>query len=533
MRLRVPLDKLTHGDRDVDESCALPQSPSGATSCGSARSLGSSGTMEETQELGPDHDDEAWRPLALAARDAMRSLEAALLAQETALFEVGLLQPEAGSSSREAAESAQQAAPESGAGGPAAKNAPRRRAPSTAGSVTSTEAGHEGQLPLDNIALSERWRALRHAVDARSLHWRLQVERHKTETLSLELEMRKRHTEELEKDLEKLSSLAVMWKDGGFDDKVDAWSGALRRLMLGVRRKTSTGGSCSSGAGGTSAESVASFSRRLQGSSQNSARHARIARPVPRGGSSARGGSGELLQGLVEAQPAVASSSQSTPKATPTRTTFRSPTRRHVEDSEKWFLPEEGRREKDRMRFSERRAEKCVDAVEVVNSDAAYVDESVWTQTSCQGLLPRSEDMLPTAGTGESASAPPGAPVCPPAGNSDEILQRFEAMQLSHHELEAQLADAHCEIEDRNRQLAAVAAELGARDVRVSALRHEVRVRDALLGRLHEDSLKRAEHKDHEVEQLVEQAMLPLTTILSSRQAATAAAVGERSLHAH
>jgi chromosome segregation ATPase len=121
----------------------------------------------------------------------------------------------------------------------------------------------------------------------------------------------------------------------------------------------------------------------------------------------------------------------------------------------------------------------------------------------------------------------------PRAGNTSELFERFEALQLSHRELEGQMAGLHGDVEDRDRQLASLAAELGARDVRVSALRHEVRVRDALLGHLHEDSLKKAEHKDHEVERLVEQAMLPLTTILSSRQAASAAAVGERSLLAH
>jgi hypothetical protein len=110
---------------------------------------------------------------------------------------------------------------------------------------------------------------------------------------------------------------------------------------------------------------------------------------------------------------------------------------------------------------------------------------------------------------------------------------KLEALQLSHGELEARVAGLQSELEDRNRQTAEIAAELGARDVRISALRHEVRVRDALLGHLHEDALRRAEHKDHEVERLVEQAMLPLTTILSSRQAATAAAINERSLLVH
>lgn len=151
------------------------------------------------------------------------------------------------------------------------------------------------------------------------------------------------------------------------------------------------------------------------------------------------------------------------------------------------------------------------------------------------------------AGTGESSSSArawqgsmPGRPM---GGNAELSAQfdryaslmsgKYEALQLSHGELEGRVAELQSELEDRNRQMAEFASELGARDVRLSSLQHEVRVRDALLGHLQEDTLKRAEHKDHEVERLVEQAMLPLTTILSSRQAAVARAVGERSPFAH
>jgi len=501
IRLRVPLDKLTAVDRDMDEACAIPRSPScgrqesGATSCGSARSLDSSGTIPETsEELGPDRDDEAWRPLALAARDAMRSMEAALLAQEGALFEAGLLRPETGSNSttsREGADRSEQTAPASPTG---------RQAHSA-----SPEAANEGQQ-LDTTALSERWRALRHAVDARSLHWRLQVERHKTETLKLELEMRKRQMEEREKDLEALSSVAMMVQDGSLDEKVGVWSDSLRRVLVGVRRRSSMCSS-SSGAGGSSSSLAGCFGGVEQESTQTSAR--RIARPL-RGGHSARG--------IGEARPALVSSELCSPKeTTSTRTPATASSR-----PEKFHLPPTC------PSGSTRRAEKFADA-----SEAGFGDENVWTQTSCKGLPGHYEGPPSAAGTGESSSVPTSGVMPPRAGNTSELFERFEALQLSHRELEGQMAGLHGDVEDRDRQLASLAAELGARDVRVSALRHEVRVRDALLGHLHEDSLKKAEHKDHEVERLVEQAMLPLTTILSSRQAANAAAVGERSLLAH
>jgi len=504
MRLRVPLDKLPQNDDGNDEVSADLRSPSGATSCGSARSLASSETSH-SEDLLPERaapflDDEKWRPLALAARDAMRSMEAALLAQEAVLEEAGLLRPgnsgssssaagNRGSSSRAvAAEGSEQGAPESGAGmssaGHGTRCAAAMRGDATdgrrsLGNAASTECSQEARgegNTLDNNSLSERWRALRHAVDARSLHWRLQVERHKTETLSLELEMRKRHTEEREKDLEKLSSrLAVMLQDNTFDGKVDDLSSSVRRL-LPPTRKSSGDASSSSSAPRAIRCSADSGGGPEQASSQTSARHSRIARPVPRG-CSARGSRSELLQGVCEAS---------------------------------------------------------------LEPRSPLDDSGSWLQTSCRG---------PVAGTGEAMSsreAKPGeaSSAMPPRAGStsfDGQLERLssamsaklEALQLSHGELEARVAGLQSELEDRNRQTAEIAAELGARDVRISALRHEVRVRDALLGHLHEDALRRAEHKDHEVERLVEQAMLPLTTILSSRQAATAAAINERSLLVH
>jgi len=517
---RLPLDKLQgdfKGDDDAEASkngSGAPKSPSGDTSCGSARSLASSGSTSE--EPGPEgaapfQNDEAWRPLALAARDAMKSLQEALMAQEKALEEAGLMRADqnqhsgtsqpSGSSSSGTAARAQQGAPESGAGGPPAGR--------SCASNASPGAGQEGAPTLDNAALSERWRALRHAVDARSLHWRLQVERHKTETLALELEMRKKHTEELEKDLEKFSSrLAVMFQDGSLEGKAsEHLSESLRRLLPGVG-KSSAGGSSSSvisGGGGG----------KEQGSIPSSARHARIARPVPRGsGNSARGSA--PVQGFCEI-PAT-SSGHGSPKR------ISASLQRCVASV---AAEESAVRSPVRRRLASDGSEAA--SVEAPDRVQGHDWRNSWLQTSCRGSV--AEEALPVAGTGEAVSSPAIGLMASRGGNANiEFMERHEALQLSHRELEAQVAEMQTELEDRNRQLVELAAELGSKDVRVSALRHEVHVRDALLGHLHEDSLRRAEHKDHEVEQLVEQAMLPLTSILSSRQASNAAAVGERSL---
>jgi hypothetical protein len=168
------------------------------------------------------------------------------------------------------------------------------------------------------------------------------------------------------------------------------------------------------------------------------------------------------------------------------------------------------------------------------SSEAPFVEDGILIHP--KGSLSHSDEWsLLVAGTGEAISSPANSCVIVTnagSGNAASTMsERFEALQLSHGELEERVAGLQCELEERNRQLAELAADVGAKDVRVLALRHEVRVRDALLGHLQEDSLRRAEHKDREVEHLVEQAMKPLTTILSSRQAAHAAAIGERSLH--
>jgi hypothetical protein len=499
MRLRVPLEQLNGVDeskkatKDIDEmSCG---SPDGATSCGSPRSVGSSPISEafQSEELGIESapaciNDELWRPVAIAARDAVRSMEAVLLAQERALEEAGLLRSDtvgrergaAGSSGRSA-----ELAPEPGVSG----RSPMSRRSSSHSSSANEGGPQEGGQPLDGVALSERWRALRHAVDARSLHWRLQVERHKNETLALELEMRKRHTEELEQHLERLHGRqAVMMQDGAFDGKVDDFDDSLIRLLSRIR-KTGAGGSCSS------SQEAARPDRREaekgEASTCSSARHPRIARPILRG-------RGTLWE--VRTDSSVVGAANATGNAVSSSAVVHgSPARKRADTSE---------------------------AV----GEALLSGDSTWIQTSCNRPMPSGEDILPMAGTGEAVSTTSNALTAPRHGSSDWSSQFEKYMSSTHSRWEAQVSELHTELEGRSHQIAELAAELAARDVRISALRHEVRVRDALLGHLREDSLRRAEHKDDEVERLVEQAMLPLTTILSTRQAAAAAAAGERTL---
>jgi len=140
----------------------------------------STGDCDASEDLsGAATPDETWRSLAEASRDTLRSLETALVAQERALNEAQLL-----------CEPMQCGRPSHGDRlmGP-------RKACTTKGEPVVTGVYEDAVLP-------ERWRALRHAVDARRLHWRLQLERYRSESMSVEHDKRARYTEDLEKRLE-------------------------------------------------------------------------------------------------------------------------------------------------------------------------------------------------------------------------------------------------------------------------------------------------------------------------------------------
>lgn len=119
--------------------------------------------------------DEVFKPFALSAQKAIGAMEDALLVQEQALAEVRL----------------RHAQREDGAG----HNRPTPSYSSSHAGPGLEEESREASL------LSERFRALRHAVESRSLRWRLQVEKHRAEQLVIELQMRDKFQKELEQSL--------------------------------------------------------------------------------------------------------------------------------------------------------------------------------------------------------------------------------------------------------------------------------------------------------------------------------------------
>lgn len=155
----------------------------GLTSCGSLGSLGIQDSCGSEIFSDADVDDlnldggvrtstadEAWRPLANLACETVRAMETALMSQEQKLTDAKNLFAEA----------------EQGNFGF------RRGSFDSAKLVDGSDMGH----------LPERWRALRYAIDARALHWRLQLEQDCGKSLEVELDMRKAYVEELEQRLE-------------------------------------------------------------------------------------------------------------------------------------------------------------------------------------------------------------------------------------------------------------------------------------------------------------------------------------------
>jgi len=102
--------------------------------------------------------DEAFKPFATAAQDAVSSFEATLLAQEKSLAEVRLL-----------------------------------RASREDGADRSDHSGSDG-----HDLMAERFKALQYGVNARSYQWRWHLEKYRCESLSMELKMRKKNSQDLE-----------------------------------------------------------------------------------------------------------------------------------------------------------------------------------------------------------------------------------------------------------------------------------------------------------------------------------------------
>lgn len=495
MRLKLPLDTLPDKyDRSrLASSSTLGYSKSeeelimgsDATSCGSARSLGSPrSSTSETSHSGEFlvgefattfGDDEVWRPLAIAARDAVRSLEAALVAQEQALEQAGLLRVLRDTHGVEVSSCSTGVG--CSADTPSASGRATRDTSSDAFDF-SQDAGHPNQSQI-----SERWRTLRHAVDARSLHWRLQLERHRSEQLALELEMRKRHTEELERAAEKTSArLARLLQESSICG--DGKASSMHTARNGVEPNFED-------------ESLPAAH------SQFSIHHPRIARPVRCGSmrEPPMAPRGSNAVNLATAQRRCPQRSfPEGARASPATSHAGSPSKR----SEAEALPE------DYSFFMD-----------------GFSASSSWPGAAALGSM--ADDLRPVAGTGDTGEISARRIALPRAGTAELRAQferyvattqvQLEGLHQAHSALQGEVNELHTKVDERGSQLVALAAELSSRDVRVTALQHEVRVKDALLSYLREDSLKRAAVNDDEIERLVEQAMSPLTTILTNRQA--------------
>lgn len=287
------------------------------------------------------------------------------------------------------------------------------------------------------------------------------MERHRTESLALELDIRRRYSEELERNLEEWTarlSAALSTGEAAADVKAPAsplGDAVLRAAPSMLRRGAGSGG------GGFSRPALPSPHGRTGGATAASssaataaARQARFRRPVPRGAG-------------ATATPAL---SRNHTGSTMTRAA----------------------------------------TMQVVPTDMAE------------------DSPLRTAGTGDTGegggSAGTGGPTAATAAES-----RIDSERL---QLEAQIERFQADLARRVTQVTELASQLGARDVRIAALRHEVLVKDALLKRLGQDPVRKAQSCDEGLELLLQDAMTALMAVFSPHQAAVAAAsgAGERAM---
>jgi len=211
--IRVPLPKCIERDTST-LSTAFSRHSTLSQSAESPRSEQSSPTAPPSDMRCLDDLDEAAHVLsappadvlAQSAVETLRCLEEMLLAQEEALEKAQLL-----TQGREARPSRSTTSSD-----PLSQLSQSPVSP--ASRKTATEAGSDvdpKDLRVHSIpgsawspaaegenAFAQRWRCLRHAVEARALRWRLQREHHRTESLQYELDLRNRYTSDLERRLE-------------------------------------------------------------------------------------------------------------------------------------------------------------------------------------------------------------------------------------------------------------------------------------------------------------------------------------------
>ncbi|CAK9104506.1 Kinesin heavy chain [Durusdinium trenchii] len=166
-----------------------------------AKDLKSREAEEDDLEAEDDrllYNEATLTPLLAAARRAIANFEETLLAQEKSLTEVRLLR----------------ASREDGVA------VPRPSGPS--------ESGEEQDL------MSERFRALQHAVNARSYKWRLQLEEFRSESLAMESQMRSTFAQDLERALaEARWKLSELQDTEAISPRAEALSGESKRSRAG------------------------------------------------------------------------------------------------------------------------------------------------------------------------------------------------------------------------------------------------------------------------------------------------------------
>jgi len=368
--------------------------------------------------------DEAFRPLALAARNAIWSLEATLLAQEKGLAEARLL----------------------------------RAHREDTGEKSSHCPGTDGR-----DLISERFRALQYAVDARSYQWRLHLEKHRSESLAMEMKMRAKFSQDLEVALAEAKAKAEL------QEHVTGSPGSCRWLELPDGRRdsvSSTGSSTRHGKPTARGEQRQPSAKVVESARERP----RIARPVPR---------------------KSAASPSKRPFAADVAKEALSPRTPRTMGSSSCASPRKS-------------ASTCV------------------------------EHMLPVAGTGDTGGEQSGIsaeqsqgfePAASKEGEGLDAAQlkaQMEVLQQNYDAMKAEFTSQKVLLARRSAKLREKAKELHSRDLQLSSLRHEIQIKDALLKCLKDEERKQFRTADHELEVLLEQAMSPLSAILTSEQMALA-----------
>ncbi|CAJ1332697.1 unnamed protein product [Effrenium voratum] len=144
------------------------------------------------------------------------------------------------------------------------------------------------------------------------------------------------------------------------------------------------------------------------------------------------------------------------------------------------------------------------------------------------------EHMLPVAGTGDTGGEQSGIsaeqsqgfePAASKEGEGLDAAQlkaQMEVLQQNYDAMKAEFTSQKVLLARRSAKLREKAKELHSRDLQLSSLRHEIQIKDALLKCLKDEERKQFRTADHELEVLLEQAMSPLSAILTSEQMALA-----------